>query len=367
MQATQSPGITAAQFHSFAKKMPAYYVSFMTMMAAVSFVFWPPVAPAWMSIGIPGASIGLSLWRAIWWNRRRNDVVSDAVAGRQLRRSTITLLIVALVITTLDLRLFYLGSVPARYFILLQLIASAMCGFYCLMHLRTAALVVFVAVLVPFSVLAFSMHQVELTAAAINCVLTAGVMVVTMRSYRQDFLRMIQAKAELLLLNEENLRLAHQDMLTGLPNRRHFFEALERRSTIPVNEGGFAAVGIVDLDGFKPVNDTYGHRVGDRVLQEIATRLRAVPGDLTHLCRVGGDEFAFLCGSSDPARLRAFGEMILEAVSEPLQVEGRTTSVGCCVGFAVRTTDMAEDAGSLFEKADYALYHSKPTARARPT
>ncbi len=361
-----SPGITAAQYHSFAKKMPAYYVSFVTMMVAVSFVFWPPLAPAWMSIGVPAASIVLSIWRAIWWTRHRNDIVSDEAAGQQLRRSTIMLLVVALVITSLDLKLFTYGGVHARYFILIQLIASAMCGFYCLMHLRAAALVVFVAVLFPFSFLAFSMHQPDLTAAAVNCVLTAGVMVITMRGYRRDFLHLVQARTEMVQLNEENLKLARLDMLTGLPNRRHFFEALER-SDLLVSEGGFAAVGIIDLDGFKPVNDTYGHRIGDLVLEEIASRLRAVPGDVRHLCRVGGDEFAFLTGVADSAVLLALGHTIQEAVSQPLQIEGRTTSVGCCVGFSVRKSASAQDATPLYEQADYALYHSKRTGRARTT
>ena len=94
-------------------------------------------------------------------------------------------------------------------------------------------------------------------------------------------------------LSNENLRLANLDSLTDLPNRRAFFTHLGCALQKAQSEGSRLALGIIDLDGFKPVNDLYGHATGDRLLVEVAARLSSIyPSDALFMFRLGGDEFA---------------------------------------------------------------------------
>ncbi len=361
---TSLPGVTAAQFRSFARKMPAYYASFITMMLAVMYVF-AHLAPWWLSCAIPLLASVLGTWRAVWWISHQHAQVDDETASLHLRRATRALVVTALVVISMDIKLFSYGDVHTRYFLLLQLVASAMCGFYCLMHLRTVALAVFGSVIIPTGYLSLSMRVPSTTVVTFTITITAAVMVFAMLSYQRDFLSLVKARTETLKLSEENLRLAHLDALTGLPNRRQFFEILK---DLPVRLGApssVPAVGIIDLDGFKPVNDTYGHLIGDEVLADVSHRLQELPVQVQHLCRLGGDEFAFLIYVTEGQDLVSLGRLIIDLVSQPITLESRTISVGCSVGFAVAPEGNAWDGPSLFEQADYAVYHAKRTGRSR--
>lgn len=358
------PGITAAQFQSFARRMPSYYASVVIMMLAVTLVFHS-LAPAWLSCGIPTAIAVLGIWRGWWWALHQHDQVSDLQAGRYIYKATVVLVVAALVAIAMDIRLYSYGDVYARFFLLIQILSSATCGFYCLMHLRKAALLVFAALMLPFGGMALALGHLGTSVAGMTALFTAGVMILAMRGYERDFVSLIQAKAETVQLSKDNLRLAHIDMLTGLPNRRYFFNQVEACMGLRRDEPALPTVGIIDLDGFKPVNDTYGHRIGDRVLEVIASRLSELEGELRHLCRLGGDEFVFMTAITEPARLQALGGTIADAVSQSIQLEERSICVGCSVGFAVQASHARTDGFELFEQADYALYHAKRSGRAR--
>jgi diguanylate cyclase (GGDEF)-like protein len=149
---------------------------------------------------------------------------------------------------------------------------------------------------------------------------------------------------------------ALHDALTGAANRARFFAELELQVA-----GGRTAVLYVDLDGFKPVNDEHGHRVGDEVLVEVTRRLRSVvrPSDL--VARLGGDEFAVLCpgiGATDEATTIA--DRVVAAVAEPMVISGHTLAVGASVGVAVTERDPGE---WLLESADRALYEVKASGK----
>lgn len=360
---SSSSGVMQAQFRSFAKKMPAYYASVIAMMLSVIYVFHG-IAPAWAAIGIPSGISLLGTVRGYWWLMHADDAVTWSEAHVYLRRSTWTLIVAVSILMAMDVTLFRYGNDHTRYFLLLQMLACATCGFYCLMHLRMASLVVFAVVMIPFDVLTVSLHQPSATSTAVTATVTAGVMILAMLGYQRDFLNLIRAEADTQKLSQENLHLAQLDMLTGLPNRRYFFDVLA--SWRPQGEGAtVAALGMLDLDGFKPVNDTYGHTVGDSVLAEISARLRSVSERIDHLCRLGGDEFAFLVQAEDEEALRRLGLDIINAVGKPIQVANKIMSVGCSVGFALWPKQGAAEGIAQFEQADYALYHAKRSGRGR--
>ena len=156
--------------------------------------------------------------------------------------------------------------------------------------------------------------------------------------------------------------LAFHDTLTGLPNRTSFRQALEQAIGRARRAGENVAVLCLDLDGFKGVNDTLGHPVGDDLLRSVgATLLDQAPDAL--VSRLGGDEYAIvLSGAYDPDRPRALAQQIVDAFVEPVQTEGHLIATGASVGIAIGPAD-GEDADLLLKNADLALYRAKQDGR----
>jgi diguanylate cyclase (GGDEF)-like protein/PAS domain S-box-containing protein len=158
---------------------------------------------------------------------------------------------------------------------------------------------------------------------------------------------------------EEQLEhLAHFDQLTGLPNRL----SLQRELRHLLESGASAratSVALFDLDGFKDVNDTLGHSVGDQLLIEVGRRLAAVADDRARVCRLGGDEFvAIVPGCGDP---RAVGDIIdrmLRRLGEPFEISDHVLHVGGSAGIAIAPND-GTNADELLANADLALYRAK--------
>jgi diguanylate cyclase (GGDEF)-like protein len=193
-------------------------------------------------------------------------------------------------------------------------------------------------------------------ALLLGCVLAAAIW----RAVRGDFARAYAAlaaeAAEREVLQEQLRHQATHDSLTGLPNRVKFQSDLE--STRPGSPDRLAVL-YVDLDGFKGVNDSLGHDVGDELLREVARRLRESirPGD--RVARLGGDEFVVLLeGVRDPAIALDTAERLRTAVSAHWRVHGRTVRVGASVGVALGDADI-NHADELVARADLAMYAAK--------
>lgn len=170
---------------------------------------------------------------------------------------------------------------------------------------------------------------------------------------------------EILALSEENFRIANTDMLTEIGNRRRCFRDLDRALEDAGKAGRPVAFGIIDLDGFKTVNDSNGHLVGDRLLRAMAERLQAGLASHGEVYRLGGDEFALILGEDDEERLLAIGQSIIETVHTPIQIGELRLMLGCSVGFAA-FPKAAQTATELYDRADYALFHAKRTGRLKP-
>jgi len=157
---------------------------------------------------------------------------------------------------------------------------------------------------------------------------------------------------------------AQHDALTGLPNRVLFQDRLTQ-ALATVARGNRGAVLYIDLDKFKPINDTLGHPVGDKVLQEVAQRLRACVRDDDTVSRQGGDEFVLLLQRlADPRDAARVAEKLIRSVQEPILHDGHELRVGASVGISLFPQD-ARDTRTLMKQADTALYHVKETGRGR--
>jgi diguanylate cyclase (GGDEF)-like protein/PAS domain S-box-containing protein len=161
--------------------------------------------------------------------------------------------------------------------------------------------------------------------------------------------------------------LAHYDPLTRLPNRRLLADRMRLALAHGQRSGRLLAICMLDLDGFKPVNDKFGHKVGDQLLISVARRLQdSVRGDDT-VARLGGDEFVLLLGGLDSVREvdEALARLLL-LMSSPYQVGERTITISASIGVTLYPSD-AGDADTLLRHADHAMYLAKEAGKNRYT
>ena len=160
---------------------------------------------------------------------------------------------------------------------------------------------------------------------------------------------------------DRTVHLAFHDSLTSLPNRVLFREQLESGLRQAVHRQSSLAILCIDLDGFKGVNDTLGHPVGDEMLKIVGTLLTALAGD-AFVARLGGDEFAIILHDGDGDRPRAVSQAIVDALREPMMVGAHRVMTGASIGIAMGPGD-GTNADILLKNADLALYRAKQEGR----
>lgn len=159
--------------------------------------------------------------------------------------------------------------------------------------------------------------------------------------------------------------LAHHDSLTGLANRTRLHDQLRQAVARSQRDGGLLAVLMIDLDGFKPINDRYGHAAGDLLLQAIAQRIVGSVRTTDTVARLGGDEFVVLLESvTDLDHARGIADKLVQQIKQPCQVGAATVQVGASVGIAL-CPDQADDIDRLLLLADQDMYRAKALRQGR--
>ena len=181
-----------------------------------------------------------------------------------------------------------------------------------------------------------------------------------------DISELKNSQIELKKLVSQNFRLASLDQLTDLANRRHFIEILESViADSQVDQSSFH-IGLLDLDDFKRVNDTYGHGLGDLLLKNVADRLKAVLPEATCLARLGGDEFIILCRNvMNEEELVALGNKICCSIREPYDLDGNVVKISTSLGWCCFPKN-GNTVTDILNKSDYALYQSKKMNKGLP-
>ncbi len=164
---------------------------------------------------------------------------------------------------------------------------------------------------------------------------------------------------------EENMRhMAQHDALTGLPNRRLLMEQGSRMAAAARRDGTRLAMLFVDIDYFKQVNDTLGHRAGDQLLVQLGARMRERLRSSDVVARLGGDEFVALVRLADIAGARQVADDLIRELSRPCRIEGREVYVTASIGIAY-FPDQTEDLEELLRLSDGALYGAKDAGRSQ--
>ena len=165
------------------------------------------------------------------------------------------------------------------------------------------------------------------------------------------------------VMTSELRHMAQHDPLTGLPNRALFSDRLQNELARAKRHGDHFAMIFLDLDRFKPINDSYGHAVGDLLLKQVAVRLQESVRASDTVGRIGGDEFVVLMPAlAEGEAARGLAEKLRHAIGQPYMVDGRQLDISCSLGVAVYPDDGDDDL-ALANSADEAMYRAKADGR----
>lgn len=356
-----NPELVKAQYRAFTRQMPMMYFILLSSTWALA-VTHLSLAPYWLTLGVPSLLTAGCLLRILFWIRTRNVDPSPELAHAALQRTNRLAGGIAIAFTLWSFALVPYGDAYTRSHVAFYMAITVISCIFCLMYVRSAAFIVTLIVNGAFIAFFVSTAQPTFVAIAINILLVcAGMMSILLTNYR-NFESMVVSKQRSDALSNENYRIASLDSLTGLGNRRAFFADLEVELEKARSNGTRLALGVMDLDGFKPVNDLYGHSVGDRLLVDVAKRLSKTL-TASRAFRLGGDEFAIVAPlPPDNAQLVTNANAVTSRLREPFQMPEGMVHISASMGIAV-FPDLALSCEQLFDRADYALYHAKKSQR----
>jgi diguanylate cyclase (GGDEF)-like protein len=359
------PELARSQIAAFSTQLPLLYVILVANAGLLSATHWH-TAPVLLTVFLPGALGLFCMSRAYFWWRHDARTISAEMAIDKLRTTVRLVPFLGLGFAAWALSLFPYGDAYAQCHVAFYMAITVITCIFCLMNLRSAALMLTFFVVLPFTLFFGLSGQPVLVAIACNLVLvTIGMTYILQRNYH-DFAALVVSQRELLLrqaetqrLSDENDRLANLDSLTQLPNRRRFLADLDRALDRARKAQSRLALTLIDLDGFKGVNDLHGHAAGDLLLKEVGERLLAIAGPDISVARLGGDEFGVIVsGNPDADAIVRFGNMLCARLRGPYLLPDIEADVCGSAGLAAFPAD-GDNAKALFERADYALYTAK--------
>jgi diguanylate cyclase (GGDEF)-like protein len=322
--------------------------------------------------------LGIVLVRLVHWLRARGRVLAPERIRRELRKTWCYALLVSLAFSVWGLQLIAAGRPDHEgHIVLFSTLAAVGCA-YGLSSFPAAARLPVLVLGLPIAVRLMVSSDTAHVGMGISIALVLLLLLHLIGVHNQGFRQLVESRSEIAAERErarraeraaksekaKARRIADTDPLTGLANRRAFLRTLGRRASGLQRGRGAFALAMVDLDGFKPINDTFGHASGDAVLEEVGVRLCAAAGEGALIARTGGDEFALLLpDAGSPAAAAAAGATICAALREPFVVDGRAFRISGCCGFALLVPGDGNVTEALI-RADTALYRAKQAGRS---
>jgi diguanylate cyclase (GGDEF)-like protein len=365
-EAAFNAALLREQYRSLARLGP--YVHGIVIVAALALFGATPTGSLVTGMLLPTALIAVSVFRLSSWFKARAGVELEALdrVRRKVRAASVLgpTLTFAFALTT-AISTWQDGVVEFALALLAVWVVAAVCAM-CLNRIAAEANVIVIAA-TTFLIVAFLARGSELTLGLVPLIALAAVFVIRMlEEHFRMFAEIVRSRlviAEMQRVAEEAreaaMTIALTDDLTGLPNRRCFQSLLADRIIVAKETGEPFALGLIDLDGFKPINDAHGHPAGDHILRQVANRLAKAMDGRGSAARIGGDEFAILCngvGARDEAV--ALGQEIKAIFATPFDVSPLGVRLTCACGFALFPSTAGEP-DELVRLADAALYRAK--------
>jgi diguanylate cyclase (GGDEF)-like protein len=355
------------QYRSLARLGP--YVHGVVILAALAlFCATASTGSPLSGVVLPAALVAVSGFRLVSWFKARASIELEALdlVRRRVRAATVLGPVLTFAFAlTMAISTWRDGVVEFALALVAVWVVAAVCAI-CLNRIASEANVIIVAATMPL-LAAFLARGAELTLClAVLITIAAGFVIRMLEEHFRMFAEIVRSRlmiAEMQRVAEEAreaaMTIALTDDLTGLPNRRCFQSLLADRIIVATETGEPFALGLIDLDGFKPINDAHGHPAGDRILRQVADRLAKAMDGRGSAARIGGDEFAILCngvGARDAAV--ALGQEIQAIFATPFEAPPLGIRLTCACGFALFPSTAAEP-DELVRLADAALYRAK--------
>jgi diguanylate cyclase len=348
-----APALERAQFASIRRQVPMLLsvaaINTIIIMAVCFHDGLPLANYGWMALLILYCVVRMTFWVL----RLRNPVV-DKDIPRLLRMNVGVSLVLTSVLGVASAATFIFGTFGSQLLVPMSLGFGATSIAHCFYTLRPAAIGTIIFGLFPSSLAMLFFGNFDAQMLGVSMI---SVGLLMMRFVAAQYDQLIQS----LLLEDENRRLANSDPLTGIANRRAIMNMLN----ILAQSGASFGVALLDLDGFKEVNDGLGHHAGDLMLQNVSERLAASALPLDSVGRLGGDEFVIVLRNlADERDLSARTTAMLAALCQPLDIDGHVVPVAASLGYAQwdaqrHTVDL------LLRTADSALYSAKRASSAQ--
>ncbi|RYF32314.1 MAG: diguanylate cyclase, partial [Cytophagaceae bacterium] len=281
--------------------------------------------PFGMSFGIPILLSLVIIARAVLWFRRRTTEAQPSEIRRYLRGTIVAATLLSIVFGTWGSLLFSEAEPIRSVSISLYVFVGAISCCFCLQALPSAGYLVLLFGVMPVTIRLFLASQWSLFSVGANFLIVAILILRTLATNHAGFKQVLESRAEMLA--EQNRaqaaeivahKLAYEDSLTRLPNRRALSENIDS-SLLPGEPREQLYLYLIDLDSFKGVNDAYGHGAGDRLLEAVALRLRSIVEPAGHVYRLGGDEFAVTLQVDEGASriVNAMADQLVRGVAAP--------------------------------------------------
>ena len=359
------------RYRSLQRQVPLLYLSavcsFLGLQLATAGELLSRSSPAWVAVG-------LLVLRMIHWGRRRGKELPVQTIERELRITFLFAALFSVFFSGWGLYLFNSPSTDRSFILLFGSMAAVGCA-YGLSSFAKAARLPLYLLGAPLGVRAVMTGELNLVGAGITLIVIILLVARVLTVHSEDLSQLSASRSQTAAERERALEaegtarqekekatlIAGTDHLTGLPNRRAFMNRLREELASPSRQVG--ALAVIDLDGFKPINDSFGHGLGDVILKLVAERFEASlrAGDMC--ARIGGDEFGLLFSRcTSPAQAKKIGDRLCAALDRPLSVEGRDFKLTATCGVTM-LSQQDHDSSQAIARADTALYRAKGSSK----
>ncbi len=312
-----------------------------------------------LAYSVPALLTFIMLVRIHYWKNTNDDASTLPIEDirKKLKSSPIMTTISSVVLGVWAISILNTASPDDKSYVALFAVLQCIACAYCIMSVPVSALIVIGIGAVPISIALIISGNPNLMLMGANLIVI-GVLVLKMvfGQFRQ-LRNIVESRTQIQIEKSRINRMAYRDHLTDLPNRRSFMHDLEILNEDQIGSG--IAIIMMDLDGFKPINDTYGHDVGDKLLLEIGRRFSDVTNGKAIVSRLGGDEFALLLRNiSNVDQAKKIAKKLVQSLSAAIIVSNHKLRVGTSLGIAY-SSDPGVNGVSLLKQADIALYEAK--------